>query len=268
MEIEANAVNAATEGTVTPQPEAVETGESTVTVQPESVPETAPADAKPEQTKDENTIYKSMRLRAEQEAREQLAADHQKEIDAEYARVFATAKNPITGQPIRSKADYDAAVEAQNIVQDAEAKGITPQQEQENREKIRRELLENDPEIKKLRQEAETYKKEHVERVFSSDLEAIKAKYPEETAKTAEELGEDFIQIMAAGNGRLNALAVYSALKAQKEEKAPPVIGDITHTPPPEGDYYTDAELKALSSKDLDDPIVMAKAERSLALLK
>lgn len=57
---------------------------------------------------DQNAIYAEARRVAEANARKA-----QKAIDEEYVRRFGHLNNPITGQPIRSQADYLAALDAQ-----------------------------------------------------------------------------------------------------------------------------------------------------------
>ena len=224
----------------------------------------------PKQTPEQNAVFASRRRKSEEEAAKRAADERQKDIDAEYAHMFAGVVNPITGQPIRSRADYDAAMEAKNVMEAAKAKGITWQQEQDNRAKHRQYLIEHDPEIRQAIEDAKNLREERNERIFADDLAAIKAKYPEESAEKIQDLGDDFIRIMAAGGGNLNALVVYEALRAQKQQvqnQAPPVIGDVVQTPPPEKEFFTSEELDRLKNKDLDDPKVFEKALKSLARL-
>ena len=73
---------------------------------------------------DVNAIYAEARRTAEANARKA-----QKSIDEEYVRRFGHLNNPITGQPIRSQADYLAALDAQEEMKAKNAlqeKGVDP----------------------------------------------------------------------------------------------------------------------------------------------
>ena len=73
---------------------------------------------------DVNAIYAEARRVAEANARKA-----QKAIDDDFARRFGKFTNPVTGQPIRSQADYLAALDAQEAAMTRETlkqKGIDP----------------------------------------------------------------------------------------------------------------------------------------------
>lgn len=73
---------------------------------------------------DVNAIYAEARRVAEANARKA-----QKAIDDEYVRRFGNLKNPLTGQPIRSQADYLAALDAQEEMKakaQLEQNGVDP----------------------------------------------------------------------------------------------------------------------------------------------
>ena len=48
------------------------------------------------------------------------------------------------------------------------------------------------------------------------------------------------------------------------KKEAPPVTGRINSKTVVEKEYFTEKELNSLSSKDLDDPAVLAKALKSM----
>lgn len=78
-----------------------------------------------QQTVDVNAIAAAARRKAEAEAR-----NIQSNIDAEYVRRFGHLTNPKTGAPIRSQADYLAALDAQEEMKakaQLEQSGIDPQ---------------------------------------------------------------------------------------------------------------------------------------------
>lgn len=64
------------------------------------------------QVVDVDAIAAAARRKAEEEARAR-----QSKIDAEYARRFGNFKNPITGKPIQTQADYLEALDAQSQLQ-------------------------------------------------------------------------------------------------------------------------------------------------------
>lgn len=61
---------------------------------------------------DKDAIYAALRRKAEADVKAE-AKKEQDKIDAEYARRFGNYKNPLTGEPIRTQADYLAALDAQ-----------------------------------------------------------------------------------------------------------------------------------------------------------
>ncbi len=69
-------------------------------------------DSVEQQPVDVNAIAAAARREAEANARRQMEA-----IDADFARRFGNFTNPVTGQPIRSRADYLAALDAQEKLQ-------------------------------------------------------------------------------------------------------------------------------------------------------
>lgn len=78
-----------------------------------------------EQPVDRNAIFAEARRIAEKNANQRLA-----DRDAEFVRRFGNHKNPITGEPIRSEADYFAALDAQEtlrVEQELHSKGVDTQ---------------------------------------------------------------------------------------------------------------------------------------------
>jgi hypothetical protein len=63
------------------------------------------------QSPEENAKYAAARREAEAQARQYQEA--QQQIDSQFAQMFGKYKNPVTGQPIRSAAEYLAAMQAQ-----------------------------------------------------------------------------------------------------------------------------------------------------------
>lgn len=82
------------------EPEAEAEGEEGVTEEP----------AEP-QSPEDNARYAAARREAEAQARQVQQA--QQQLDNQFAQMFGKYKNPITGQPIRSAAEYIEAMQAQ-----------------------------------------------------------------------------------------------------------------------------------------------------------
>ena len=120
-ELEQGAADLAGEGTVADNAtEIVEEGTETAEND---------GDGEPQGQSDEmNRIYADARRRAEAEA-ERKYAQRQAAIDRQYAERFAGLKNPETGAPINSAADYFEALAAQERMQaisEMEEAGIDP----------------------------------------------------------------------------------------------------------------------------------------------
>lgn len=89
------------------------TEETTETVDTSSETDAEAANPQePESTQAESVDINAIAAAARRKSEERIKA-----IDAEYARRFGHLNNPITGQPIRSQADYLAALDAQEELQ-------------------------------------------------------------------------------------------------------------------------------------------------------
>ena len=100
---------------------------------------------------------------------------------------------------------------------------------------------------------------------FREDLQAIKDAYPDCDAKSVEELGDVFLNLMRSGAvSAVDAYAAQLAHNERKESKIPAKVGNLNQNTPPEKDFYTDAELDNLSSADLEDERVLLRALESL----
>lgn len=103
--------------------EVTESSEENVEVaNPQEQEQSVPEESTPQV--DVNAIAAAARRKAEAEAR-----NIQSSIDAEYVRRFGHLNNPKTGQPIRSQADYLAALDAQEEMrakEQLEKSGVDP----------------------------------------------------------------------------------------------------------------------------------------------
>jgi hypothetical protein len=86
------------------------------------------------------------------------------------------------------------------------------------------------------------------EKLMQEDLEKIRKVDP--SLKSLEDLGEGYIDYISAG---LDPVKAYWAIKAEERanEVTPPKEIGRVETTPAEKDYYTDAEIDAMSSEEL-----------------
>lgn len=133
--------------------------ETVVEPEEETTPPTEPE--KPEV--DVNAIAAAARRKAEQEAKAQQAS-----IDAEYARRFSGYTNPITGQPIKTQADYLAAYDAQEQLQakqQLEQSGVDPT--------IIDKLISNNPVIRQAQEVMQRAQAQEQVNAIMSDVTAL-----------------------------------------------------------------------------------------------
>ena len=90
-----------------PAPEETNEQPQQETTNEETAVETAPA-AQEEKIPDK--VWEAARKRAEREAKQQIV-----NRDRQFAERFKGFKNPVTGAPIQSEADYFAALDAQKM---------------------------------------------------------------------------------------------------------------------------------------------------------
>ena len=131
-----------------------------------------------------------------------------------------------------------------------------------------REQYERDIEFERL--QAQNYALEEqlidveVSRLMQEGLRDVQAIDP--SIKSLEELGDSFVDFIAAG---LSTEDAYWAVKAKERDTkvlAPDAIGKVADTKS-ERDYFTSEELDALTDDDLNDDAIYEKAMRSLQRL-
>ena len=174
---------------------------------------------RPAQTPEENAAFAAMRRENERLQRER------EERDQILAEMFPGSPDPV----------------AEAMMQ---LYGVTP--ELLEAERIGREV--------QARQEAELLQLRELvaQSTFEKDLSAIKEAYPEIKAKTVDELGPAFLQIMSAGG--LDAVTAYEIARAKEERTKrtpPPEIGKVNTGTTPEKGYYTAEEVKAMTQDEV-----------------
>lgn len=170
------------------------------------------------QTPEENAAFAAMRRKTELLEQEIAQRD-------EMLGTFFNSENPL----LEAKAFQEG-----KSVEDLQAELIW-QQEQAKK----------DGEIAELR----AFK---AQSTFERDLSAIKKAYPDLTAKSIEDLGDQFVQIMASS--RLDPVTAYEVVRAQEERNKitpPPEIGKVNQNSAANKEYYTPEEVKSMSQEEV-----------------
>lgn len=171
----------------------------------------AEADAQGEQTQeiDINAIAAAARRKAEQQAQSQIDA-----MNAEFARRYAGYTNPITGQPIRSQADYFAAMDAQEELEarkEIESKGINYD--------IITNLINNNPKIRQAEQLMAEAKRQQTINQINSDVAELGKIDP--SIKSLENVPPDVIQLSMESNiSLINAYKIVNFGKVSQSQQA------------------------------------------------
>ncbi len=146
---------------------------------------------------DVNAIYAEARRTAEANARKA-----QKSIDDEYVRRFGHLNNPITGQPIRSQADYLAALDAQEEMRAKNAlqeKGVDPS--------LIDNLIANNPVIRQAQTVMEQAKQAQTLGEINADIAELNKLDPSIT--DISNVPPDVIQISLQSGGNIRLVDAY-----------------------------------------------------------
>lgn len=207
--------------------ESVEVEEGGAEVSTEENPE-------PEPQIDVNAIAAAARRKAEEDAKNKQAS-----IDAEYARRFGNFKNPITGKPISTQAEYLEALDAQSQLQAEEQfrqSGIDPE--------LLNQIISNHPAIRQSEALIEQSKKLEAEQQVMADVAelgkldaSIKSfdDVPPEVVQRAMETGLNLVDAYKIVNyGKVNSAnreAIQQAAinQAKNKQHMTPVNGVATN---------------------------------------
>ena len=207
----------------------------------ENSQEVANPEPKKEQSPEENALRATMRREAEARAELKAKEIAQAEIDKVFKEMYAGQVNPYTNKPIESKADYDEYKRQYDL----EQIGVTTDEQKEFIERLKKEALESDPELKAKNEELEYYRQQTIKAQMESDLTRIKTL--DNTVKNLDELGEEFFKLIASG---VDAVIAYNAIKASKPQ-APPTMGDINSTEAKEKDYFTREDVEKMTQEEV-----------------
>lgn len=103
-----------------------------------------------------------------------------------------------------------------------------------------------------------------VDRRMESALRTIQEIDP--SVKSLDELGESFVNMIAAGLSDKEAYYATLAMNSKEKVFAPSPIGKVSDNRV-ERDYYTSEEIDNLTDEELDDPKIWEKVMRSMDLL-
>lgn len=217
---------------------------------------------KPKQTKADNAAFAEMR-RKTQELQRQLdeARREREKVDSALTKHFGA-----TGESITDKVDALVAKALNISVDELRARDAIEAQKAKERVK-------QDPEYVAVTKERDELRTRFAELLYAQDLAAIKAAFPDETAETVDDLGEDFRMLRVKKGDPITAYKMVRAARdvAEPEHKPePPAMGAVGDQSTPESEYYSADELARLDKnpKLLDDPKILAKAIKSLTRLK
>ena len=131
-----------------------------------------------------------------------------------------------------------------------------------------REQYERDLEVERLQAQNSALEEQlmdvEVNRLMREGLLEVQAIDP--NIKSLEELGDSFVDFIAAGLSTEDAYWAVQAKERSTKVLAPDAIGKVADTKS-ERDYFTSEELDALTDDDLNDDAIYEKAMRSLQRL-
>lgn len=150
---------------------------------------------------DRNAIFAEARRVAEANARKA-----QKSIDEEYVRRFGHLKNPETNQPIRSQADYLAALDAQERVKaraQLEQQGVDPSV----LDNAISNALANNPAIRQAEVVMAQAKQEQIFGQIGNEVAILHQIDP--SINTVFDVPPDVVNIVTSSNGAINLVNAY-----------------------------------------------------------
>ena len=229
----------------------------------EEVTQEETTETEPQKQIDVNAIAAAARRKAEEDAKARQA-----NIDAEYARRFGNFKNPITGKPIQTQAEYLEALDAQSQIQAEEQlrqNGVDPS--------ILNQMIANHPAVRQSEALVAQTQRLEVEQRISADIAelgkldaSIKsfADIPEEVIQRAMSTGVTLVDAYKVVNyGKVNtanreAIQQAAINQAKNKQHMTPINGVATNDGLKEipveevakwKAFYPDASMEELKKK-------------------
>ena len=132
---------------------------------------------------------------------------------------------------------------------------------------IRAEREEQDR-VSKLESQLKFYQEREIEKQMDDDLKEIQAIDP--TVTSLDDLPKTFLALRfnkEAPMGAKEAFLASKTIRQQTKQPKPASTGSMTSTGKVEREFYTSDELDSLTSEQLKDPVIYAKAMKSLLKL-
>ena len=247
MTDELNVVNDTQQGVVDPASEDVSAVEAQVEPEETIEQESAQAEVAPaEQPLEENQAFAKMRreLEASQrekaEAAEKLAAYEQNEVRLQEV---LQEQYGFKGN-LEQIADELAAAQSGRTVAEVRA-------ERQQAEEAKRKEAERVAKMQNMEAELNYYRNMAVDKLKTDLLKEIKEAYPDCAAKSVDEFGDDFANLLEHGVSPAMAYAAYKSVQEAKSKPTPPEMGAVNNRETPESEYYTLEELKGMSQAEV-----------------
>ena len=181
-------------------------------------------EAKHKPTWEENSAFATIRRRAE--AAEREAAQHKAE--AERLSNLVSSQYGYAGGIAEIADQLEAATSGRDVAD------VRAEREARNAQAAR---------VAELEHELDLYRPLAINQFKSDLMEQIREVYPDVTAKSVDEFGDDFHQLINAG---VSPAAAYSAMQAMKQattRPTPPEIGTVNSKTDAESEYFTKDEV-------------------------
>lgn len=208
---------------------------------------TAPGVANRGQSAEDNAKFAEMRRKMEQSAKEAEAAR------AELAKAKADAEKftQLVGKQYgyegdaQSIADQLEAAATGKSVDDIRAARTAAEQQAEQ--------------VRKLQEELEMYRPLATQQFKSKLLADVKAVYPDVTAESVDEFGDEFTKLIGAGVDPAVAYAATQNVAKAQEKPVPPAIGKVNSKTGGESDYFTKDEVAKMSKAEVKKHYIKIK---------
>lgn len=247
MTDELNVVNDTQQGVVDPASEDVSAVEAQVEPEETTEQESAQAEVAPaEQPLEENQAFARMRRELEASQREQAEAAERlaayEENESRLQEVLQTQYG-FKGDLVQI-ADELAAAQSGRTVAEVQA-------ERAQHEADKRAEAERNAKMQTMEQELDYYRSMAVDKLKADLLKEVKKTYPDCTAKSVDEFGDEFAGLVEHGVSPAVAYAACKSVQEAKTKPTPPEIGAVNNRETPESEYYTLEELKGMSKAEV-----------------
>lgn len=239
MTDEVNVVNDTQQEVVGPEDSAVSADE----VQEEQNAEPAAEVAPVKQSVEENQAFAQMRRNWEQSQRE--AAEAGKRLSA-----YQEGEKRLSDL-IQSVYGFGGSFDEIADQIEAEKSGRTVDEIREQRFLEESARAEQERQFRIMEQQRNYFRDISVQKMKADFLSQIKEKFPECSAKSVDEFGDDFAKLVEQGIDPAVAYAAYNGVRNAGKKPTPPEIGAVNSKQAPEKEYYTREEMAKMSKAQI-----------------